>query len=142
MLMFTNPDDQEIRNLLARSRTIAVVGLSGNPGRDSYRVSRYMQEQGYRIIPVNPNLKDEVLGEKPYASLAEIPGRVDIVNIFRRAPEVPQVVREAIPLKPEAIWIQLDIVSEEAAEIAAKEGITVVMDRCIKVEHCRLLGER
>lgn len=140
--MFTNPDDQKIKDLLEKSRTVAVVGLSGKPERDSNRVARYMQEHGFRIIPVNPGLKDEVLGEKPYASLAEIPGPVDIVNIFRRTEEAPRAVREALPLKPGAVWIQLGIVSEEAAEIAAKEGITVVMDRCIKVEHRRLLGDR
>lgn len=140
--MYTNPDDRKIKDLLENSRTVAVVGLSGKPERDSNRVARYMQEHGFRIIPVNPGLKDEVLGEKPYASLAEIPGPVDIVNIFRRAEEVPQAVREALPLKPGAVWIQLGIVSEEAAEIAVKEGITVVMDRCIKVEHRRLLGEK
>lgn len=139
--MFTNPDDQKIKDLLEQSRTIAVVGLSANPERDSNQVASYMQEHGYRIIPVNPGLKDEVLGEKPYASLADIPGRVDIVNIFRRAEEVPAAVRGALPLKPGTVWIQLGIVSEEAAEIALKEGITVVMDRCIKVEHCRLLGD-
>ncbi|MHB1042515.1 MAG: CoA-binding protein [Eubacteriales bacterium] len=142
MNVFTNPDDQKIKDLLEKSRTVAVVGLSGKPERDSNRVARYMQEHGFRIIPVNPGLKDEVLGEKPYASLAEIPSPVDIVNIFRRAEEAPRAVREALPLKPGAVWIQLGIVSEEAAEIAAKEGITVVMDRCIKVEHRRLLGEK
>ena len=140
--MFTNPDDRKIIDLLEKSRTIAVVGLSGNPAKDSNRVAKYMQEQGYRIIPVNPGLQDEVLGQKPYATLAEIPDRVDIVNIFRRAEDVPQAVREAIPLKPLAVWIQLGIISEEGAEIALKEGITVVMDRCIKVEHGRLLGGR
>ena len=139
--MFTNPEDGTIRKILAESRTIAVVGLSRKPDRDSYRVARYLQEHGYRIIPVNPALKEEVLGEKPYASLAEVPIPVDIVDIFRRAVEVPPVVQAALPLKPKAVWIQLGIVSGEGAAIATGEGIPVIMDRCIKIDHCNLMGD-
>lgn len=139
--MFSNPDNDVIKGLLEESRTVAVVGLSAKPDRDSFKVAGYMQEQGYRIIPVNPALKGEVLGEKPYASLAEVPCKVDIVNVFRRSEEVPGVVEAALPLKPKAIWMQLGIKNEGAAEQAAGEGIMVIMDRCIKIEHGRLLGE-
>jgi len=140
--MFTNPEDEKVRAILAESRTVAVVGLSSKPDRDSYRVARFLQEHGYRIIPVNPALQGEVLGEKPYASLAEVPVPVDIVDIFRRAADVPPVVQAALPLKPKAVWLQLGIVNEEAAAAAAGAGIPVVMDRCIKIEHCKLLGDR
>jgi len=139
--MFTNPEDGTIKKILAESRTIAVVGLSKKPDRDSYRVARYLQEHGYRIIPVNPALKEEVLGEKPYASLAEVPFPVDIVDIFRRAADVPPVVQAALPLKPKAVWIQLGIVNEEAAATATGEGIPVIMDRCIKIDHGNLMGD-
>jgi len=139
--MFCNPDDGKIKDLLKESLTIAVVGLSAKPHRDSYKVAKYMQEQGYRIIPVNPALRGEVLGEKPYPSLSEVPGKVDIVNVFRRSDEVPAVVREALPIKPKAIWMQLGISSEEAAEQARAEGITVIMDRCIKIDHGLLMGD-
>jgi len=140
--MFTNPEDEKVRAILAESRTVAVVGLSSKPDRDSYRVARFLQEHGYRIIPVNPALQGEVLGEKPYASLAEVPVPVDIVDIFRRAADVPPVVQAALPLKPKAVWLQLGIVNEEAAAAAAGAGIPVVMDRCIKIEHCKLMGDR
>lgn len=139
--MFSNPGDETLKDLLEGCRTVAVVGLSKKPERDSFKVARYLKERGYRIIPVNPGLKDEVLGEKPYPSLAAIPVPVDIVDIFRRSEDVPGVVEEALPLKPKAVWFQLGIVNEEAAERAAGEGITVVMDRCMKKEHGRLLGD-
>lgn len=140
--MFSNPDDGKVKELLEKSRTIAVVGLSAKPDRDSFKVAKYMQEHGYRIIPVNPALKGDVLGEKPYSSLSEIPHKVDIVNVFRRSEDVPTVVQEAVPLKPAAIWMQLGIASDAAAEQAETEGITVVMDRCIKIDHGLLLGDR
>lgn len=139
--MFSNPDDAQIKELLEESRTIAVVGLSAKPHRDSFKVAKYMQERGYRIIPVNPALKEEVLGEKPYSSLSEVPEQVDIVNVFRRSEDVPAVVQGALPLAPKAIWMQLGIVNEGAAEAAEKDGITVVMDRCIKIDHGLLMGE-
>lgn len=140
--MVSNPGNDVIKDLLENSRTIAVVGLSNKPERDSFKVAKYMQERGYRIIPVNPRLKGEVLGEKPYSSLSEVPYKVDIVNVFRRSEDVPAVVEEALPLKPKAIWMQLGIENEGAAQQAAKEGITVIMDRCIKIDHGLLLGER
>ncbi|OAT85444.1 CoA-binding protein [Desulfotomaculum copahuensis] len=138
--MFNNPEDKALKSLLSTARTIAVVGLSDKPQRDSHRVAKYLQEQGYRIIPVNPVLK-EVLGEAAYPDLASVPVPVDIVNIFRRSEEVPGVVDAALAnTPPEAIWMQLGVVNEEAAKAAVSRGVTVVMDRCIKVEHGRLLG--
>lgn len=137
--MFQNPGDEELKELLAKSKTIAVVGLSDRPERDSYRVARYMQEKGYRIIPVNPRVS-EVLGEKAYPDLASVPEQVDVVNIFRRSEEVPAVVKDALPRKPAAIWMQLGVVNEEAAALAKSHGVQVIMDRCIKIEHGRLLA--
>jgi len=123
-----------IAQLLQTSKTIAVVGLSDNPMRPSYGVSEYMQQHGYRIIPVNPQLR-EALGEKSYATLSEIPGKIDIVNIFRKPEFVPEIVDEAIRLKVPAIWMQEDVVHEEAAAKARAAGISVVMDKCILKEH-------
>jgi len=137
--MFQNPGDQEIKDLLAKSKTIAVVGLSDKPERDSYRVAQYMQEKGYRIIPVNPRVK-EVLGEKAYPDLAAVPVQVDIVDVFRRSEEAAGVVKEALALKPAAVWLQLGVISEEAAALAGDRGVPLVMDRCLKIEHARLLG--
>lgn len=137
--MFQNPDDRQMKELLAKSKTIAVVGLSDKPDRDSYRVAQYMQEKGYRIIPVNPRI-ETVLGEKAYPDLASIPEQVDIVNVFRRSEETPGVVKDALPKKPVAIWLQLGVMNEEAAALAQSEGVPVIMDRCIKIEHNRLFG--
>ncbi len=137
--MFQNPDDEKMKELLTKGKTIAVVGLSDKPERDSYRVARYLQEKGYRIIPVNPRL-GEVLGEKAYPDLASIPEPVDIVNVFRRSEEVPGVVKDALLKKPAAIWLQLGVINEEAASLAQSQGVQVIMDRCIKIEHSRLLG--
>lgn len=130
--------DREIRQLLETSKTIAVVGLSDKPDRDSYRVAEYMQRQGYRIIPVNPTV-DAVLGEKSYASVSDIPEPVDIVDIFRRPDAVGPVVEDAIAAGAKAVWMQLGIENEEAAEAAEAAGLQVVMDRCMKIEHARLL---
>ena len=123
-----------IAELLARARTIAVVGLSDNPLRPSHGVSAYMQSRGYRIIPVNPRIPSS-LGEKAYASLFDIPEKIDIVNIFRRSEYVEQIVDQAIALKVPAIWMQEEVVSEKAAEKARKAGMFVVMDLCILKEH-------
>ncbi len=131
--MNTTTTDQ-IGDLLKRSKTIAVVGLSDSPLRPSYGVSAYMQSHGYRIIPVNPEIKG-ALGEKAVSSLAEITERIDIVDVFRRSEFVPEVIDEAIRLKVPAIWLQEGVVHEEAAEKARKAGIFVVMDRCILKEH-------
>ena len=123
-----------IFDLLQRARTIAVVGLSNSPLRPSHGVSAYMQTQGYRIIPVNPNI-DEALGEKAYGSLLDVTEAVDIVNIFRRSQFVDEVVDQAIQRKVPAIWMQEDVINERAAEKARKAGMFVVMDRCILKEH-------
>lgn len=123
-----------IAELLRTSHTIAVVGLSDNPMRPSHGVSAYMQSHGYRIIPVNPQA-DEVLGEKAYASLLDVRGPIDIVDIFRRSEFVPEIVDQAIQLKARAIWMQEGVVHEQAAEKARKAGLLVVMDSCILKEH-------
>jgi uncharacterized protein len=123
-----------IADLLKRAKTIAVVGLSDNPLRPSHGVSAYMQSQGYRIIPVNPNIQS-CFGEKAYASLTDVREKIDIVNIFRRPEFVEPVVEEAIRLAVPAIWMQEGVVHEKAAEKARTAGIFVTMDRCILVEH-------
>ena len=125
-----------IFDILTKYKTIAVVGLSSNPTRPSYGVTEYMQSSGYQIIPVNPNETD-VLGEPSYATLAEVPQKIEIVNVFRRAEEVPPVVDAAISAGAKVIWMQLGIANEAAAEKARAAGITVVMDACILVEHKR-----
>lgn len=124
----------EIGELLKRSKTIAVVGLSDSPLRPSHCVSAYMQTQGYRIIPVNPTIKG-ALGEKAVASLSDIREKIDIVDIFRKSEFVPEVVDEAIRLGASAIWMQEDVIHEQAAEKARNAGLFVVMDKCILKEH-------
>ena len=133
--MKTNGTD-EIGELLKRTKTIAVVGLSDSPLRPSYGVSAYLQSHGYKIIPVNPSIKGS-LGEKAVASLAEVEEKIDMVDVFRRSEYVPDLVDEAIRLKVPAIWLQEDVIHEEAAERARKAGIFVVMDKCILKEHRR-----
>jgi uncharacterized protein len=130
----TSPESDPIADLLQRSKTIAVVGLSCNPMRPSHGVSAYMQSHGYRIIPVNPNIT-ECLGEKAYASLLEVPQKIDIVDIFRRSEFVAEVVDQAIQLKVPAVWMQEEVIHEKAAAKARQAGIFVVMDRCILKEH-------
>jgi len=123
-----------ITELLKTAKTIAVVGLAASPLRPSYGVSHYMRSQGYRIIPVNPNIT-EWEGEKSYPSLLDVPENIDIVNIFRRPEFVPEVVDQAIQIKAPAIWMQEGVIHEEAAEKARQAGIFVVMDLCILKEH-------
>ena len=125
-----------IAEILKKCKTIAVVGLSSNPMRPSHEVTEYMQRAGYRIIPVNPN-ETEVLGEKSYARLEDVPEKVDVVNIFRRPEEVPPVVDSAIRVGAMVVWMQLGIESEEAAEKARAAGLVVVEDACILIEHRR-----
>lgn len=124
----------EIAELLKQAKTIAVVGLSSDPMRPSFGVSQYMQRNGYRIIPVNPN-ESSVLGEKAYASLSEVPEKIDLVDVFRRPQFVAEIVEETIRLKIPALWLQEGVVHEAAAKRARDAGITVVMDRCILKEH-------
>ena len=126
-----------IPDLLRTSRTIAVVGLSNRRTRPSYGVSEYMQAQGYRIIPVNPHVT-EVLGEKAYARLEDVPEHIDIVDIFRRSEFVPEIVESAIRVNAGAVWMQEEVIHEDAADRAREAGLTVVMDRCILKEHRRL----
>jgi predicted CoA-binding protein len=132
--MSTLSKSDPIFDLLQRSKAIAVVGLSNSPLRPSHGVSAYMQTHGYRIIPVNPKIQDS-LGEKSYASLLDVPSKIDIVNIFRRPEFVEEIVDQAIQLKVPAIWMQEGVVHEKAAERAGKAGIFVVMDSCILQEH-------
>jgi predicted CoA-binding protein len=127
-------------DIFREARTIAVVGLSPNPERPSHRVARYLQEQGYRIIPVNPTV-DSVLGEKSHACVADVPPPVDVVDIFRRSEDVPPVVDEAIRVGAKVVWMQEGVVNEEAAERARNAGLAVVMDRCMLKEHQRLRQE-
>lgn len=128
-----------IEEIVRQAKTIAVVGLSPNPERASYEVTSYLKGQGYRIIPVNPTVA-EVLGEKSYPDLKSIPEPVDVVDIFRRAEDVPPIVEQAIAIGAKAVWMQLGIVNEAAAQRAREAGLGVVMDRCLMVEHRKLHG--
>lgn len=123
----------QIKSILTEARTIAVVGLSDNPDRTSHMIAQAMQQEGYRIIPVNPNI-ERVLGEKAYASLLDIPEKVDIVNVFRRSEFTVPIAKEAVKIKASTLWLQQGIVNDEAASIASAGGLYVVMNRCIKVE--------
>ena len=132
--MASSVQSDPIFDVLQRARTIAVVGLSDNPLRPSHGVAAYLQSQGYRVIPVNPEIKSS-LGEKAYPSLLDVPEKIDIVDIFRRPEFVEEVVNQAIRLKIPAVWMQEEIVHEKAAQKARAAGIFVVMDRCILLEH-------
>ena len=127
-------------DILREGKTIAVVGLSPRPERDSHLVAKYLKEQGYRIIPVNP-MVDEVLGEKSYPDLKAIPERVDVVDVFRKAEDVLPIVDQAIDIGASAVWMQLGIVNEAAAARAREAGLGVVMDLCMLIEHKRMVGE-
>lgn len=130
-----NPSLQEIGELLRSARNIAVVGLSEDPSRPSHDVARTMQGYGFRIFPVNPTLKGPVLGECPYASVREIEEPVDIVDVFRRSDKVAPVAEDAVATGARALWLQLGVINEEAATHAAGNGLTVVSNRCIKVDY-------
>ena len=132
-------DDQKIAELLRAARTIAVVGASDKPWRDSHSIMAYLLSKGFNVVPVNPKLR-EVHGKKCYPSVDAIPGPVDIVDVFRNPESVGEVVDEAINAKAPVVWMQLGIVNETAARKAEDHGITVVMDHCIAVDHRRLLG--
>jgi hypothetical protein len=133
------PKSDPIREILERAKTIAVVGLSDSPLRPSHGVSAYMQSRGYRIIPVNPTIS-EALGEKSYASLLDVPEKIDIVNIFRRPEFVQEIVNQAIQLKIPAVWMQEEVINERSAEKARQAGIFVAMDLCILKEHRARFG--
>jgi uncharacterized protein len=142
--MHENPSakEKEIRELLEGSRTVAVVGLSDRPYRTSHSVARFLQDFGFRIFPVNPNLGGPVLGEEPYASVEEVPEAVDIVDVFRRSAKVLPAARGAVAAGAKVLWMQSGVVNEEAAAYARQNGLTVVMDRCIMVDYASLVGKR
>lgn len=130
------PPDDELRAILERTETIAVVGLSSRPDRDSNSVSRYLQSRGYRIVPVNPN-ETEVLGERAYPTLLDVPERVDLVNVFRRPSATPEVAERAVKVGAPVLWLQLGIENDDARRIAEQAGLTVVMDLCIRTTIAR-----
>ena len=130
--------DQAVADILKRARTIAVVGISHKEERDSHRVAKYLKEHGYRVIPVNPKYK-EVLGEKCYPDLPSVPEHIDVVDIFRNVEAIPGIVDEAIRIKAGTVWMQLGLAHHEAAQKARCAGVGVVMNKCMKIEHSRLL---
>jgi len=137
--MSDTTDINTLRRILRECKTIAVVGLSANWYRPSFFAAKYMQEHGYRIIPVNPAYP-EVLGEKCYASLKDIPQKVDIVDCFRKSTEIEPIADDAIAIGARVLWMQLGVMNEKAADKARKAGLQVVQDRCVKIEHGRLFG--
>lgn len=128
-----------LRRILKANHVIAVVGLSANWWRPSYFVAKYLQDLGYRVIPINPAYT-EVLGEKCYASLKEVPEKIDMVDCFRKAEEIPALADDAIAIGAKCLWMQLGVVNHDAEKRAAQAGLDVVMDRCVKIEHGRLFG--
>jgi predicted CoA-binding protein len=132
-------DPMTIQRVPHSAKTIAIVGLSTNELRASYFVGYYLKRHGYRIIPVNPR-ESEILGEKCYAHLTDIPEPVDIVNVFRAPNALPQIARDTVAIGAGALWCQFGVINEEGARIAEEGGVTVIMDRCIKVEHARFVG--
>ena len=138
--MHENPTAEKIGNLLQESRTVAVVGLSDKPYRTSHSIARALQEFGFKVFPVNPNLSDPVLGEEPYASVGEIGEPVDIVDVFRRSEKVMPTAKDAVAAGAKVLWMQSGVINEEAAAYAKEHGLTVVMDRCIMVDYASLVG--
>ena len=133
----TNPSDQELTRLLTDATTIAVVGASSNADKASYGIMQKLQSAGYRVIPVNPR-ETEILGERSYPSLIDVPERIDIVDVFRRAEDTPAIADEAVVIGAKALWLQTGIVNEDAAARATKGGLVVVMDTCIGATHSLL----
>ena len=138
--MLPNPSDAELKKILQKVRSVAVVGLSPDPERDSHKVAAYLKEQGFRIIPVNPTVP-EILGEKSYPDLDAIPGEVDVVDVFRRSEAVPEIAGQAVKKKARVLWLQRGVRHDQAAAQAREAGLTVVQDTCLKVNHKRLLGQ-
>ena len=132
-------DSDKVRRILRKHKTLAVVGLSAQWHRPSYFAAKYMQEHGYRVIPVNPGY-DTILGERCYKSLRDIPGKVDIVDCFRKPAEIPAIAEDAIAIGAKVLWLQLGVINQGAADRAQGAGLEVVMDRCMKIEHGRLFG--
>ncbi|WP_068616708.1 CoA-binding protein [Paenibacillus tuaregi] len=141
-MAFENPSRQEIKQILESAGNIAIVGLSDKTDRTSYMIGQALQLRGYRIIPVNPTVTEDILGEKTYASLKDIPEPVDIVNVFRRSEYTPEVAKEAVEIGAKVLWLQLGVYNEEAYQMASDHGLTVIMDRCIKVEDAITSPER
>ncbi len=137
--MHQNPGRDNIRTLLSYSKTVAVVGLSDRPYRTSHAIARVLQGFGFEIFPVNPHLTGPVLGAEPFSKVQEIPERVDIVDVFRRSEEVVPVALDAVAAGARILWMQSGVVNEEAAAYAQEHGLTVVMDRCIKVDYASLV---
>jgi len=135
------PDDAALLELFRTARTVAVVGLSADTSRASHQVAKYLQEQGYRIIPVNPAV-DTVLGEKCFPDLTSVPNPVDVVDVFRRSEYTPDIARQAVAIGAKVLWLQMGIRNDAAARIAAEAGLTVVQDACMLQEHKRLVGKR
>lgn len=139
---FINPTDEEIRTILSRPATVAVIGCSDNPARDSLRIAMWLRDKGFRVIPVNPQLNPdaliEVLGERCYADLASIPEPIEIVDVFRRSEFVAEIAQQAIAKGARVLWCQLGVLDLEAARRAQAAGLTVVMDRCPAIEYSRL----
>lgn len=129
----------QLRHILKKSRTIAVVGLSADWFRPSYFAAKYMQEHGYRIIPVNPKYT-EILGERCYPDLASIPEKVDIVDVFRKSADCAPIAQQAVAIGAKTLWLQIGVINSEARDIAEAAGLSVVMDRCVKIEYARLFG--
>ena len=137
--MTDSTDIPTLRRILKQNRTIAMVGLSANWYRPSYFAAKYLQEHGYRVIPITPTY-DEVLGEKCYPDLASVPEQIDIVDCFRKAEDIPPLAEQAVAIDAKVLWMQLGVINEEAAALAHNAGLDVVMDRCMKIEHGRLFG--
>ncbi|MGB8857041.1 MAG: CoA-binding protein [Burkholderiales bacterium] len=135
-----NMTDAEMRQLFEGTKTIAVVGLSDNPARPSHGVAHYLQQHGFRIIPVNPKL-NEVLGEKCYASLRDVPEKIDMVDCFRRSEEMLPIARDAVALGVRCLWMQIGVINHEAAKIAEDGGVKVVLNKCTKIEHRRTISK-
>ena len=133
--------DQMMKDILLSTKTIASVGLSSNPGKESYGIVHYLKSQGYRVIPVNPTA-EEILGEKSYPDLESVPEKIDVVQVFRKPEDVPPVVESAIKVGAKTVWMQEGIVNEEAGQKAREAGLQVVMDACMRATHRRLIGER
>ncbi|MGJ9460504.1 CoA-binding protein [Oceanobacillus sp. CF4.6] len=137
-MVWKNPADDELKSILESAKTIAVVGLSNNQEKTVYQISKIMQQEGYRIIPVNPTV-DEVLGEKAYPSLKDVPDKIDIINVFRRPEYLPEVAKDAAETDCRVFWAQLGIANEEAYQYLKERDFTVIMDLCVKVVHAVLV---
>jgi predicted CoA-binding protein len=137
---FRNPDDATLRALLERVRRIVMVGLSPKAYRDSHRVARYLLEHGYEIVPVYPR-EEEILGQTVYRRVQDVPGEVELVDVFRRSETLPETIDDVLAARARALWLQLGCIDEAGARRATDAGLAVVMDRCLMVEHARLLGQ-